>query len=156
MAKKKVTKKRKTTRRRRSRVAGIGMLPGIPLEQMAAFAGGAIASQALNGVAKNVSALQKNDKILPLIKIGIGAFALTKGGNDMLRNMGGGFIADGTLQLVRVAAPNVFNTLNGSGVNGIGATLIDLDNIAGPGEYLYAEDHQVGAYSDEDYSVGAV
>ena len=156
MAKKKVTKKRKPTRRRRSRVSGVGMLPGVPLEQIAAFAGGAIASQALNGIAKNVSALQKNAKILPLIKIGIGVFALAKSNNEMLKNMGGGFVAEGALQLVRVAAPNVFNTLNGEPVGSIGTTLIDLDGISGNGNYLYGEDQQVGALYDEDYSVGAV
>lgn len=145
--KKKTTKRRKSTGRRRARVGAIG--GGLPLERIAAFAGGAIASQALNGISKNVAALQKNKKVLPIIKIGLGMYGLMKGTNQMLQDAAGGMVAEGALQLVREAAPNVFQSLTGE--SAVGATLIDLDQVSG---YVYSEDHQVGAV--EDYSVAAI
>jgi hypothetical protein len=153
--KKKTSQKRGAGRRRRSRsrVAGIGMLPGLPLEQVAAFVGGAVASQALNGIAKNIKPLQKSPKILPIAKIAIGVFGLMKSNNEMLQNMAGGMIAEGGLHLVREMAPNVFKSLTG-GSDSVG-TLIDLDEIAGTG-YYYGEDHTVSGINDEDFSVGAV
>lgn len=155
MAKKKKSTKRTSTRRRKSRVSGVGMLPGIPLEQLGAIAGGAIVSQSLNGMAKNVKALQDNKKVLPLLKIGLGAFAIIKGENPLLRNMGTGMVADGSLHLLRVAAPNSFQNLTGEAVGYAGSTLIDLDTISGNG-YVYSEGHQVGGLDDQDFSVGAV
>lgn len=149
--KKKATTKRRRTTRRRARVGAIG--GGLPLERIAAFAGGAVASQALNGISKNVSALQKNKKILPILKIGIGTYGLMKG-SGMVQDASIGFICDGALHFVREAAPNVFKSLTGEPVSGIGATtLIDLDQINGT-EYMYGESHQVGAI--EDYSVASV
>lgn len=151
MAKKRKTTKRRTVRRRRGRVSGIGMLPGIPLEAMATIGAGAIASQALNGIAQNVDMLQRNPKILPLAKLVIGGFMVSKSKNPMVQNFGGGIIADGVLQSARTFAPNVFKGLTG----GVGS-LIDLDNYVAGGPYVYGEDHSVGALQDEDYTLGAI
>ncbi len=150
MAKKKG--KRKTTRRRtgrRSRVSGIGAV-GIPFETIAAIGAGAIASQALNGVAQNVPALQKNPKILPLVKVGLGVLALTKSNNEMIQNVGGGMIADGVLQGMRTFAPNVFKGLAGD-MPGVGA-LVSLDDAVG----YFEQDHAVAGYQDENDYVAAI
>lgn len=144
MAKKKKTTKKRRTGRRRGRVSGIGMLPGIPVEAMAAIGAGAIASQALNGVAQNVAALQKNPKLLPVAKIIIGGFLVSKSKNPMLQNFAGGVIADGALQAARVFAPNVFKGLAG---DNIGA-LIDLDNyVSGmPVDMAWTDDQAVSGF----------
>jgi hypothetical protein len=150
--KKKTTKRRSSVRRRgRGRVSGIGMLPGVPLEAMAAIGAGAVASQALNGIAQNIDVLQRNPKILPIAKLMIGGFMVSKSKNPMVQNLGGGFIADGALQAARTFAPNVFKGLTGN----VGS-LIDLDNYVAGGRYMYGEDHSVGALQDEDYSLGSV
>jgi hypothetical protein len=129
------------------------MLPGVPLEAIAAIGAGAIASQALNGISQNIDMLQRNPKILPIAKLVIGGYLATKGKSAMLQNVGGGFIADGALQAARTFAPNVFKGLTGGNVG----SLIDLDNyVSGGSGFVYGEDHSVGALQDEDYAMGAV
>lgn len=128
------------------------MLPGVPLEAMAAIGAGAVASQALNGIAQNIDVLQRNPKILPIAKLVIGGFMVSKSKNPMVQNLGGGFIADGALQAARTFAPNVFKGLT----NGNVGSLIDLDSYVSGGSYVYGEDHSVGMLQDEDYALGSV
>lgn len=167
MAKKKQKKaKSRTTRRRRStrRVSGIGMVGGLPLETLAGIAGGAIASKALNGIAKNIKPLQKNPKILPIIKVVAGGYMVAKGSPTM-QNIGTGVLAEGALDALEVFAPNVFKKMkagySADSVDGIGTTLIDLDdynnlNGVGSANYYYEEDHTVGSLQNQDYALGAV
>lgn len=132
MAKKKAkTRKRTTTSRRRgrSRVRGIGSA-GVPMHLIAVGAG-AVASKALNGVAKNIKIIQSKPIILPVLKLGIGYLMFTKADNDFVQGMGMGFIAEGGLTALEVAAPNVFQKLAGGPVSGIGTTYVDLDEVSG-------------------------
>lgn len=129
MAKKKrVTRKRRATgrRRSRSRVRGIG--GGIQMEQLASVVAGAIASKAFNGVTKKIDFLAKKPIVLPIIKVAAGYFMLAKSDNPFVQGMGFGFIAEGGLQSLEVAAPDVFKKLTGGPVSGIGTTYIDLDD----------------------------
>lgn len=109
---------------------------------MAAIGAGAIASQALNGVAQNVQALQRNPKILPVAKILLGGFLVAKSRNPMMQNFGGGVIADGALQAARTFAPNVFKGFAG---DNIGA-LIDLDSNVSGTSPAWAEEQAVAGY----------
>lgn len=115
---------RKTSRRSGRRVSGIGMV-GVSMETLGGIAAGAVASKALNGVAKNVKALQSKPIILPVAKIAIGYIMFTRSDNEFIRNMGGGFVAEGGLSALDVLAPNVFKGGLAAGT-GIGA-VIDLD-----------------------------
>lgn len=160
--KKGVTKRRTKSTRRRGRVSGIGAL-GLPVERIAALVVGGVASQALNGIAKNIKPLQNNAKILPAIKIVGGALLMSKTRNPMAQDFAAGIVGEGGLQLIRALAPNVFAGLTGESVgnalinldDSVGATLIDLDEVNGVGaSYIYAEDHQVGAV--DDYAVNAI
>lgn len=152
MAKKrKVTRKRRATGRRRSRVRGIGA--GIQMEQLASVVAGAVASKALNGVGKNVKFLAQKPIVLPIIKVAAGYFMVTKSDNDFIAGMGLGFIGEGALNALEVGAPNVFQKLTGGPVSGIGTTYIDLDdNVSG----YNADSGVYGAMGNDSMVAGAI
>lgn len=151
MATKRKNKKhhgRKTGHRRGRRVSGFG--GGIPMQHLLAFGAGAVASKGLNGVTKNIQFVQDKPIVRPLVKLGIGyGLSQWNGAGDFVQNMGAGFIGEGALDLLAVAAPNVFQNLAGEpAVSGPGGMkLIDLDNMPVSG---YEDiDVNVAGYDDD-------
>ena len=149
MAKKSKTRRKpaRRSRRRGRSVSGIGMA-GVPIETLAAVGAGAVASKALNGVLSNVKALEGKPIVRPIIKLGVG-YLLTayKGGGQFVQSAGMGFIAEGALDMLGVAAPNVFSKLTGEPGEVGAVTLIDLDEVNGYGSV----DTNVAGYEDDTF-----
>lgn len=147
--------KRHSTKKGRSRasIRGVGRGSGIGMETLAAVAAGGVVSKALNGITKNIPAVRNNKVVLPAAKIG-GGYYLASNQRGFLGDMGYGFIVEGVLDLMERNAPNVFQRL-ASGVAGIGATTIDLDDaVSGSSPYVLEQDYGVaGDY--EDIALGA-
>ena len=130
MAKKKRggTKTRRKSSRRGRRVSGIS---GIEMNDLVAVGAGAVGSKALNGVLKNVKFINDKPILRPIVKLGLGYMLMSwKGAGNFGQNAAMGIMAEATLDLLGVAAPNVFAKLAGdppiSGYN-----MIDLDEVKG-------------------------
>jgi hypothetical protein len=142
----------KARRRGRSRVGALG---GVQLETLAGVAAGAVASKALNGVTAKIDFVQNKPIVLPIVKGGLGYLMLAYSKNPFVQNMGLGFVAEGALQGLEVAAPQVFKKLVGDGVGHVGSTLIDLDDIGGYSDSMDV-DHGVAGVYDDNMVGGAV
>lgn len=145
------TKSRTRKSPRRRRISGVGTVGSVSTQLIAA-AGGAIASKALNGIVKNVPALNKNKIILPALK-GVGAYFMLRSNEPLLQNAGIGVAAEAGLQALEAFAPNVFQRLTAGPVSGIGAggtKYLDLDDMQiNRGVGAYGEEVSVGAYGEE-------
>lgn len=131
MAKKAKKSRSKSRRGRRPgrRVSGFG--GGIPVNTLIAVGAGAVVSKGLNGVVKNVSFINDKPIVRPLLKLGLGYLGTSwKGGGEFVQNAALGMIAEGGLDLLGVAAPNVFSKLAGEPAVS-GPTMIDLDEVSG-------------------------
>ena len=156
MKKKKGGKRRTSTTktyRRRRRIGGVGSIGSVPTQLFAA-AGGAIASKALNGIVKNIPALNKYKIVLPAIK-GAAAYFIIKSNEPLVQNAGIGVAAEAGLQALEAFAPNVFQRLTGgfTAVSGIGSgntRYLDLDDMqVNRGVGAYGEDAAVSGYGEE-------
>ena len=156
MAKKKQKKNgRKPGKARRGR-SRVGSLGGVSLERLAGVAAGAVASKALNGITAKIQFVQEKPIVLPVAKGAIGYMMLAYSKNSFVQDAGLGFVAEGALQALEVAAPQVFKKLVGNSVGRVGTTLIDLDDPISGYEDSMDVDHGVAGVYDDNMVGGAV
>jgi hypothetical protein len=152
---KKKSGKKRITRRRRSRVSGVGDVFNI--EELALIGAGALGSKLLvNPVLKAI--FPKNDapKYSPIIVKGLLSFGLSQLKMKETDSMAKGAALAAVLELAEVYAPNVFAPkLKGDKVEGYGDELgdnveLNLDDVSGYGDTLagYGDDSLAG-YGDD-------
>jgi hypothetical protein len=145
------TKSRTRKSPRRRRISGVGSaVISVPVQMIFAV-GGAVASKALNGVAKEVKFLKNSKYALPALK-GVAAYYMLTSKQQYLQDAGIGVAAEAGLQLLEAVAPKVFKP-NADSLLGIGASstkYLDLDDMQiNRGVGAYGEEVGVGAYGDE-------
>lgn len=152
MAKKKQKKSKtrsRTRRRGRSRVGALGAGAGVSMETLGAVIVGGVASKATNGIVKNVQFMADKKWAMPALKVAGGYFMTTQK-SPFLQGMGAGVILEGFFHGLEALAPNVFQKLQGEKVEGIGYTLIDLDDMPGASAMRgYGKGGSLGAASME-------
>lgn len=142
MAKKKKkggTKRRRySSRRRRS----IGSLGGFNITAAVSALGGALAGRVVTNAAKNVPI--QDEKIKNIARFGVkalGTYVLLTRPSAELQAAGYGMGGELALDIADSFFPNVFGgDAAKEPVSGIGATVIDLDNISGTDDFMVAGD----------------
>ncbi len=151
MAKKKkksgAKRRRYSSRRRR----GIGSLGGFNLTAAVSALGGALAGRVVTQASKNVPIQDEKIKNIARFAVkGIGAYVLLTRPSAELQAAGYGMGGELALDIADSFFPNVFGgDAEKPTVTGIGATVIDLDNISGNEDYMVSG-------TDDDLMVAGV